>query len=201
IIPKIAPASPLPRASAAAATTSPCSSARWSGSTHCFTRSRARRGARACSAPTSRFSPPGSPFDMTMPAVAQQPSSPAAVPASGWSRHRGAALLGVVLLVVVTAAALSVDVVRAGYGIKADEATYVSMAMSVAYDGNLTYERRDLERFTGLYRVGPEGLFLKRGSIWHLRRASEFPYLRLSREPDPRADRLYFGKSYLYPIV
>ena len=81
------------------------------------------------------------------------------------------------LLVVVTAAALSVDVVRAGYGIKADEATYVSMAMSVAYDGNLTYERRDLERFTGLYRVGPEGLFLKRGSIWHLRRASEFPYL------------------------
>ena len=41
------------------------------------------------------------------------------------------------LVVALAAAALSVDVVRTGYGIKGDEATYVSMAMSAAYDGDL----------------------------------------------------------------
>src|SRR5207245_6983205 len=63
-----------------------------------------------------------------------------------------ALVVGVVLLVVGLAAAVSVDVVKDGYGIKSDEATYVSMALSAAYDYNLTYERRDLERFVGLYR-------------------------------------------------
>ena len=33
--------------------------------------------------------------------------------------------------------ARSVDVPRTGYGIKSDEATYVAMALSVAYDGDL----------------------------------------------------------------
>ena len=70
---------------------------------------------------------------------------------------------GAVLLVVALAAALSVDVVKTGFGIKGDEATYVSMALSVAYDHDLTYERRDLDRFYGLYRSGPDGIFLKRG--------------------------------------
>ena len=31
------------------------------------------------------------------------------------------------------------------------------MALSVAYDHNLSYERRDLERFWGLYRGGLKG--------------------------------------------
>ena len=55
------------------------------------------------------------------------------------------------------AAALSVDVVKTGFGIKGDEATYVSMALSLAYDHDLTYQRRDLDRFYGLYRSGPTG--------------------------------------------
>ena len=70
---------------------------------------------------------------------------------------------GAVLLVVALAAALSVDVVKTGFGIKGDEATYVSMALSLAYDHDLTYERRDLDRFYGLYRSGPDGIFLKKG--------------------------------------
>ena len=45
-----------------------------------------------------------------------------------------------VLLVVCLAAAISVDVVKTGFGIKGDEATYVSSGLSMAFDGDLTYE-------------------------------------------------------------
>ena len=55
----------------------------------------------------------------------------------------------VVLLVVGCYAALSVDVVRTGYGLKGDEATYVAMAFSMAHDGDLVYEARDIEREIG----------------------------------------------------
>lgn len=89
---------------------------------------------------------------------------------------------GAVLLIVALAAALSVDVVKTGYGVKGDEATYVSMALSLAYDHDLTYERRDLDRFFGLYRSGPDGIFLKKGA-------------------DKRDGRLYFAKPLLYAIV
>ena len=64
------------------------------------------------------------------------------------SRHGGAACLALVLFVVCGSIARSVDVVRAGYGVKQDEATYVSMALSLAFDRDLTYQRRDLERLT-----------------------------------------------------
>jgi hypothetical protein len=110
-------------------------------------------------------------------------------------------LTAAILLIVSLAAALSVDVVKTGYGNKGDEATYVSMALSVAFDHDLTYERRDLERYWGLYRWGPEGIFLKRGKRWHLRVNRTAPFLHVSRTPDPRADRLYFGKAFLYPVV
>ena len=39
---------------------------------------------------------------------------------------RAGRVVGAVLLIVALSAALSVDVVRTGYGIKGDEATYVS---------------------------------------------------------------------------
>jgi hypothetical protein len=117
------------------------------------------------------------------------------------SRHGGAGVVGLVLLIVSAAFAVSVDVVRAGYGVKGDEATYVAMALSTAYDGDLTFERRDLERFAGLYHTGPEGIFLKRGKTIELRSRHAFPYVSLTRSPDPRNDRLYFGKAYLYALV
>jgi hypothetical protein len=43
------------------------------------------------------------------------------------------------------------------YDIKGDEAIYVAMTLSAAYDGDPMYQRRDLERFWGIYKQGPEG--------------------------------------------
>ena len=106
-----------------------------------------------------------------------------------------------VLLLVALAAAASVDVVQAGFGIKGDEATYVAMALSLAYDHDLSYERRDLERFWRLYRSGPEGIFLKRGKQLRLRLRASPPYVRELKSPDPRNDRLYFGKALIYPLA
>jgi hypothetical protein len=117
------------------------------------------------------------------------------------ARSTGAAVTGAVLLIVTLAAALSIDVVKTGFGIKGDEATYVAMALSVAHDGDLTYERRDLERFWGLYRAGPDGIFLKRGKEWRVRFGGPAPFVHATRTQDRRADRLYFAKAMIYPVV
>jgi hypothetical protein len=116
------------------------------------------------------------------------------------SRHLGAACLAVVLFVIGAATARSVDVVRAGYGVKQDEATYVSMALSLAYDRDLAYQRRDLERFAGLYHSGPEGIFLKRGRVLSIHGRRAFPFLEMRTQPDPDTDRLYFSKAFVYPL-
>src|ERR1700682_1804028 len=108
---------------------------------------------------------------------------------------RAGIVVAAVLLVVTLAAALSVDVVKTGYGVKSDEATYVAMALSVAYDHDLSYERRDLERYVGLYRYGPDGIFLKRGKQLRLRLRSPLPFVHLVQSEDTRAVRLYFGKA------
>jgi hypothetical protein len=108
---------------------------------------------------------------------------------------------GAVLLIVALAAALSVDVVKTGYGLKGDEATYVSMALSLAYDHDLTYQRRDLDRFYGLYRSGPDGIFLKKGKQLRFRVTAEPPFVHEIKTPDKQTDRLFFAKAMLYPIV
>ncbi|HMD36480.1 MAG TPA: hypothetical protein VKH42_15995 [Vicinamibacterales bacterium] len=103
-----------------------------------------------------------------------------------------------VAFVLALALAVSVDVVRAGYGVKGDEATYVGMALSMAFDHDLTYERRDLERFWGLYQAGPEGIFLKRGKRMRIGLVPSPPFVQITKLPDTRSDRLYFGKSFVY---
>lgn len=61
-----------------------------------------------------------------------------------------------------------------------DEATYHSMAWSLAVDGDLEYERGDLVRVYELgYQNGPLGLFLKQDLN----------------------GRLYFAKAFLYPLA
>ena len=87
------------------------------------------------------------------------------------------------LLLVAACTALTVDVVRTTYGVKGDEATYVAMAFSVAYDGDLVYESRDIARLREIYEGGPSGIFLKRGG------ARDAP------------DVLYFGKAYVYSVL
>ncbi len=90
---------------------------------------------------------------------------------------------------------------RTGYGVKSDEATYVAMALSVAYDGDLTYEKRDLERFAGLYHSGPNGIFLKRGKHLRVAWGGPFPFVRLMKRDDTNPDRLYYGKAFIYPLL
>ena len=87
------------------------------------------------------------------------------------------------LLLAAACTALTVDVARTAYGVKGDEATYVAMALSVAYDGDLVYEPRDIARLHEVYEGGPSGIFLKRVGV---------------RDRD---DRLYFGKAYIYSVV
>lgn len=113
----------------------------------------------------------------------------------------GAVVAGAVLLIVLLAAAISVDVVRTSYKIKSDEATYVAMTLSLAYDGDLSYERRDLERFWGIYEAGPEGIFLKRGQQLQVRSTASPPFVSLTKTADRRDDRLYFGKAMIYSIA
>ncbi len=60
-----------------------------------------------------------------------------------------------------------------------DESTYVGIAWSLAYDGDLVYEERDLHRFFKDFPSGPQGIFLKKG----------------------KHDRLYYAKSYIYPLL
>jgi len=122
--------------------------------------------------------------------------APARAPAD-----RGPLLTAAVLLIAALAAAVSVDVVRAGFGLKGDEATYVAMTLSAAYDGDLTYQRADLERFWGIYRGGPEGIFPKRGKQIRIGLRAPPPFLRVSRRDDPRTDRLYYGKPLIYPLA
>ena len=105
------------------------------------------------------------------------------------------------LLLVLIAAAISIDVVQAGYKVKSDEATYVSMAYSVALDHHVAFERTELERFWGGYGQGPEGVFLKRGKVLRVRVNSKPPFLHVTKLEDPRVDRLYWGKAFIYSVV
>jgi hypothetical protein len=102
-------------------------------------------------------------------------------------------------LAVGLSAAWSVDIVEAGGGLKGDEATYAAMALSVAGDGDLAYERRDLERFWAVFRSGPEGIFLKRGSSLSVGRCDGWPCL--TGAPLLHDERLYFGKSFAYSLA
>lgn len=101
------------------------------------------------------------------------------------------------LLLVGSFVALSIDVPRTLRGIKGDESTYVLMALSLAYDGDLVYtDGVDLDRFFEIYDGGPEGVFLKQGvrSFWEVN--GDFPFVHRDTYPDARDDRLYFGKAF-----
>jgi hypothetical protein len=108
------------------------------------------------------------------------------------------ALAGVLLL----AFAVSVDFPKANGGaFKGDESTYYMLAHSLARDFDFQYERKDLIRVWEEYS-GPEGIFLKTGKDVEIRGSSSFPFVRWLKREDPGRDtRLYFSKSYIYPLV
>ena len=109
-----------------------------------------------------------------------------------------AGLVGILLL----AFAVSVDFPRAtGGGFKGDESTYYVLAHSLSRDRDFQYEHRDLMRVWEEF-PGPQGIFLKKGKSIDLQGSGDFPFFRWTKREDPLSGtRLYFSKSYIYPLV
>jgi hypothetical protein len=107
-------------------------------------------------------------------------------------------LAGALLL----AFALSVDFPKAnGGGFKGDESTYYVLAHSLARDLDFQFERKDLVRVWEEF-PGPQGIFLKRGKDIDIGSSSAFPFVQWIKREDPeRETRLYFSKSFIYPLV
>lgn len=97
--------------------------------------------------------------------------------------------------------ALSVDFVKASSGgFFGDAATYYGLAHSLARDFDFEYRREDLVRVWEEFPAGPQGIFLKRGSDVDVGLSSAFPFVAVSSQADPDHSRLYFAKSYIYPL-
>lgn len=96
-------------------------------------------------------------------------------------------ILAALFLCIYGTFAVSVDVPRATFGFKSDEATYYMMGWSLVRDGDLTYRKEDLVRVWREFPAGPAGVFLKKGS-------------RIGGGPDPARNRYYYGKSFIYPL-
>lgn len=115
-------------------------------------------------------------------------------------RERLARVLLGLLLLGLLGAVLGVDLPRASGGqFWSDGATYHAMAHSLAQDGDVRYEARDVLRSRREFSGGPQGLFLKRvygGS--RLDFSMGFPWWH--RLPDDE-QRVYFAKSLAYPLA
>ncbi len=96
---------------------------------------------------------------------------------------------------------LSVDFPRVAYGFQSDESTYYSLAHSLAEDGDFAFERRDLTRVWKEFRTGPEGIFLKRGKTVDVGLETAFPFVSWETADSQEPDRLYYGKSFIYPLA
>jgi len=96
-------------------------------------------------------------------------------------------LVAAIFLCVYGTFALTVDVPRATYAFKSDEASYYMQGWSLVLDGDLTYRREDLVRVWREFPAGPAGVFLKKGT-------------RIDGSLDPAQHRLYYGKSFIYPL-
>lgn len=107
-----------------------------------------------------------------------------------------ALLLGLLL----TGFALAVDFPKAAFGFQSDEASYYTLGHSLAQDGDFAFDRGDLARVYVEFPTGPEGIFLKKGRARWFQGGGGFPWIHLASAPDPRADRLYFAKSFAYPL-
>ncbi|MEW5982032.1 MAG: hypothetical protein AB1806_06640 [Acidobacteriota bacterium] len=119
--------------------------------------------------------------------------------------HRIDPFPGVIAALVLFCAygglALSVDFPRAAFGFHSDEATYYMMGLSLANDRDLAYRREDLMRVWREFPSGPSGVFLKKGRDLEVRWGGRFPFVHVESRPDPDAAELFYGKSYVYPLV
>jgi hypothetical protein len=114
---------------------------------------------------------------------------------------RVGAIATTVLAIVLLGWALTVDYPKVTGGFFSDGATYYSLAHSLAEDGDFEFKREDLERVWREYASGPEGIFLKRGRDVHgVELSGGFPFVRITSGPDWDTTRLYYGKSFVYPL-
>ncbi len=97
--------------------------------------------------------------------------------------------------------ALTVKFPVVAFGFQSDESTYYSLGHSIAEDGDMQFQRADLVRVWKEFPTGPEGIFLKRGRTFHLEWQASPPFVRWVKGPDTRSDRLYYGKSFVYPMA
>jgi hypothetical protein len=96
-------------------------------------------------------------------------------------------ILAAIFLCIYGTLAVAVNLPKATYGFKSDEATYYMMGLSFAYDGDLAYRKEDLVRVWREFPGGPAGVFLKRGTT-------------IGGAPDPDTSRYFYGKSFIYPL-
>ncbi|MGH9383639.1 MAG: hypothetical protein ACRD2N_05065 [Vicinamibacterales bacterium] len=102
--------------------------------------------------------------------------------------------------IVLVAWAISMDFVKASSGFFSDGATYYEMAHSLARDFDLEYRRDDLVRVWLEFPSGPEGIFLKRGTDHDVSLSGSFPFVTATAHEDADQTRLYYGKSYIFPL-
>ena len=101
---------------------------------------------------------------------------------------------------VLLAIALTIDVPKSARGFKGDEATYYSLGHSLARDFDFRFERQDLIRVWEDF-PGPQGIFLKRGKTLRIQPLRRFPFVRRVKGEDPVRSRLYYAKSFIYPLA
>ena len=112
----------------------------------------------------------------------------------GWALT---ATLGAVLL----AWSLTVDFPRFAFGFYGDASTYYSLAHSLAEDFDFEYRQEDLVRVWREFPSGPEGIFLKRGRDFQgLHLTSSIPFVQVDGPFDWDPNRLYYAKSFAYPL-
>lgn len=111
------------------------------------------------------------------------------------------AVASIALALVLLAFAVTIDVPKTARGFKGDEATYYSLAHSLARDFDFTFERRDLIRVWEEFPGGPEGIWLKQGKAARIQATRRFPFVRWVKRNDPVQTRLYYAKSYIYPLA
>ena len=117
-------------------------------------------------------------------------------------RRRAGLLATVIVAALYGGVAFSVDFRNAAIGFQSDEATYYLMGHSLAADGDLAYRRADLARGYREFESGPQGVFLKRGTdVSGFRLTTRPPFVAVTGTPDPDPTRLYYGKSFIYPLV
>ena len=102
---------------------------------------------------------------------------------------------------VLVAWALTVDFPSVTGGFYGDGSTYYSMTYSLARDFDFEYRYEDLVRVWREFPSGPEGIFLKRGrDVQGVSPSAGLPFFEIDGPPDWDAGRLYYAKSFIFPL-